>query len=654
MSWPVRATIYWDPEYNVPLIKPPPDLEDQVFRLKITDPGDARPGFNRDYEKLVEAIEYEFGDTHIYDRFIRGKFILLNKVPHWDQMWEIISSGNVIGQLYYDPFRDGWRFRLSSTGALIAYEEGLVDHIVYEGFVKEKRVIRENYSSSSRQIIVVDRNGRVKGIAENIDGRVFVTKVFKYIHKLRETSGRSSNLDDVLKRNEYGIYYFESRAKAFIYSMASKVGKEVVVSYSGGKDSLVALHLTLETLGDAKLLFNDTGLELPDTRDNVDYVAEKYGLEKVVASAGDSFWNAVEIFGPPGKDYRWCCKIVKLVPLARISRHKWPSGALNIVGQRAYESLDRAKSPRVWRNRWIPHLLSITPIQEWSQLHIWLYIFRYKLPYNRLYDLGFERLGCYVCPSSTLAEFKEIERTYPDQWSRWTTVLERWRERLRQPMEWIRYGLWRWLTPATAKQRLVHRIPGYSIDWVSEYRLRLLHSRIGLAPVEQGEADGWKYIVFNGELVPGTVQYQFISNVGMLRHLSLSRDPGSLEWVVRSNRAEIVVSGKVVKYRLYEDKGFEDLVDILKIIYRMHGCARCGSCVIWCPTGVIKLTMYGPTPKVPCTGCRLCLEVCPLADVLVEKILVPLITGDVRAWKRPTKYRREEVIESFRAMGLIP
>ncbi len=652
MLWPVAARIYWDPERNIPLLKPLPDEEDRVFRLKLTDPGDARPAFSRDLEKLKEAIAYEFGSLKIYKVFFEGKFILLNKVPHWDQMWEIIGSGNVLGQLFYDPFRDTWRFRLSSTGALIAVEKGLVDHVVYDGFIKEKRVIKEGVSSSSRQVIVLDRKGSVKGLAENIDGALVVTKVFKRVRKPIETTWKNVDLYTVIKHNEYGIYYYESRAKAFLYSMANKVGKEVVVSYSGGKDSLTALHLTLETLGEATLLFNDTGLELPETIRNVELVAEKYGLKKVVASAGNAFWEAVEIFGPPGKDYRWCCKITKLVPLARVSRIKWPMGALNVVGQRAFESLDRAKSPRVWRNRWIPHLLSITPIQEWSQLHIWLYIYKYKLPYNKLYDLGFERLGCYVCPSSTLAEFKEIERVYPEHWNRWINVLEKWRRRLNQPREWVTLGIWRWLTPAVAKKRLLVHVPSYSLDWVNEYRRRLLHSKINLVPLDIKDEDGTKVILFNRSLLEPYMQLQFASNVKMLKGFSIIRKGDT--WLIKTDRSLITINVNTIKYVIRQEKGFEDLVDILKIIYRIHGCAKCGSCVLWCPIKAVKLTEYGPLPSIPCPGCRICLEVCPIADVLVEKIVVPLITGDVRAWKRPTKHRREEVIESFRAMGLIP
>jgi len=135
---------------------------------------------------------------------------------------------------------------------------------------------------------------------------------------------------------------------------------------------LLALDLTHRALGDIEVIFNDTGLEMPETLRNVEEVSRYYGYTLNVASAGDIFWRAVEIFGPPGKDYRWCCKITKLVPIAKLTRAKWPSGALNIVGQRAYESLDRAKSPLVWRNKWIPHMISTTPIQYWSQLSTWL------------------------------------------------------------------------------------------------------------------------------------------------------------------------------------------------------------------------------------------------------------------------------------------
>ena len=178
MLWPKIAKIYWDPEHNVPLLMPQ-DKSQEVFKLNLTEPGDARPTTEYDIERLKSGISYEFNSIKLFNRFFRGRFMLFNKVPHWDQMWEVIASGNVLGQLYYDPFHDTWRFRLNSTGALLAYKEGLVDHIVVDKYIREKSVVKQNYSSSSRQILLVDHNGKVKGIGENINGTV----VEKFLEK---------------------------------------------------------------------------------------------------------------------------------------------------------------------------------------------------------------------------------------------------------------------------------------------------------------------------------------------------------------------------------------------------------------------------------------------------------------------------------------
>ena len=38
------------------------------------------------------------------------------------------------------------------------------------------------------------------------------------------------------------------------------------------------------------------------------------------------------------------------------------------------------------------------PVIEWSDADIWQYIRENKLPYCRLYDEGFKRIGCVGCP----------------------------------------------------------------------------------------------------------------------------------------------------------------------------------------------------------------------------------------------------------------
>ncbi len=651
--WPKTTKIYWDPDYNIPIIKPLPGQEDLFFTLRLTEPGDARPAFKRDLEKLRSAVKYEYNDMKIYDTLFKNMFLLFNKVPHWDQMWEIVSSGNVVGQLYYDPFREKWRFRLTFAGAYILYSQGLIDYVKIATRIPRGKFITTSLSTSSRQVVIVNDRDEVIGIGEVVPEGIRVIKIFKTRKYPVETSGKPADINTVIKHNEYGIQYYEERSIKLLRKLYMLYGGPVVVSYSGGKDSLIALHLTLNALGDAELLFNDTGLELPDTIKNVENVSRKYGLKLTIAAAGNIFWKAVKIFGPPGKDYRWCCKVTKLVPLARTARKKWPYKALNIVGQRAFESIDRAKSPIIWRNRWIPHLVSATPIQEWNQLLEWLYIKRYGLPYNPLYDKGFERLGCFLCPASTLAEFKEVERTYPQLWGRWIEELEYWREKLGQPKEWITLGLWRWLSPAVAKKRLVNHIPNYELDWKKEYTLRLESSTIHLAPFKIYKNSDSTTIHFNDKILRKDM---FNTVLHSLRTVSENIDikhKDEPEINICIGNICVHIKENIITLNEKLEKGLEVLADILKAIYRVYGCAKCGSCILWCPRKNIILKEHGAFFNENCDRCKICIDVCPVAEVLVERVVLPLLTDDPAIWKRPSRRHGDELIKAFRQYGIV-
>lgn len=55
------------------------------------------------------------------------------------------------------------------------------------------------------------------------------------------------------------------------------------------------------------------------------------------------------------------------------------------------------------------HLLN--PIIDWNDQEVWEFIKSYKVPYCKLYDEGFTRLGCIGCPMSTKSG-DELDR-YP-------------------------------------------------------------------------------------------------------------------------------------------------------------------------------------------------------------------------------------------------
>ena len=69
----------------------------------------------------------------------------------------------------------------------------------------------------------------------------------------------------------------------------------VYISFSGGKDSTVLLHLARQEYPNIKAVFCDTGLEFPETRkfvktiDNVDWIKPKMNFRQVIDKYGYPF-----------------------------------------------------------------------------------------------------------------------------------------------------------------------------------------------------------------------------------------------------------------------------------------------------------------------------------------------------------------------------
>ena len=80
-----------------------------------------------------------------------------------------------------------------------------------------------------------------------------------------------------------------------------------------------------------------------------------------------------------------------------------------MTGVRAKESRNRAK-----RQVFEPQEKGKTylqPIVDWTEAEVWEYIRKYNVPYCKLYDEGYKRIGCIMCPFSNRRH--EDEKRYP-------------------------------------------------------------------------------------------------------------------------------------------------------------------------------------------------------------------------------------------------
>ncbi|KUO94061.1 MAG: phosphoadenosine phosphosulfate reductase, partial [Vulcanisaeta sp. CIS_19] len=447
--------LLWCDDLNVPLL----DREvgarkcGSISIARITRPGDVRPAFPADIEITRKAVINEFNDEDLAKNLIpNNEVVLLNKIPGYaDQADEVIVRGRIVGHRFYDIKKRMWRFRPLYEGVseILALKRGYWAIINLNNLPERYDVHRDLVLEGSLpntkyvHVAVATRDGRYHGVAKVMrNDRLRVIKSWRA--KDRLPSPKPSSLEDFIELNRDYLERKARRAVDFLTKVFNEYRKPVVVSYSGGKDSLVTLDLTAQTGVKFYIVFNDTGLEPYETYENVKEVSKRYGAELIVASAGDSYWRAIREFGPPARDFRWCCKVIKLGPITNTLLNRFPLGYISVVGQRAYESFQRARIPRVSVSRWVTKDIVVAPIQDWTALEVWGYVLMKGLPYNKAYEYGFDRLGCVICPANELAELDAVSERYPSIYKRLEEIIREFSESQKLPREFVDYSLWRW------------------------------------------------------------------------------------------------------------------------------------------------------------------------------------------------------------------
>jgi len=178
------------------------------------------------------------------------------------------------------------------------------------------------------------------------------------------------------------------------------------VAWSGGRCSTAVLHMALQVDPNIKVLFNDTGVEFPETYQFIKELTKDWNINLTTLKPKTTFWKVVKEYGFPmlrgqykntsrSKDGRpMCCQFLKEEPLIR-ARIK-----CTITGIRACESRMRtfaiAQQGQYYKaktlNRWQFH-----PIAFWSTKELLDYIAANKIPSNKIYTMGHDRCGCWPC-----------------------------------------------------------------------------------------------------------------------------------------------------------------------------------------------------------------------------------------------------------------
>ena len=223
----------------------------------------------------------------------------------------------------------------------------------------------------------------------------------------------------------HGFFILKQKQKEAIQFIKENCPPEgYFLGFSGGKDSLVLKHLNELSKVKFKSYYSSTGIDPPEL---VSYIKKNHP-EVIFLKPKTSFYKAIVKKGFPTKFTRWCCDYLKKNPSKTIPlKHR-------LMGIRAEESAKRAARGKVSK---IGSQFIYKPLFDWTEYEIWEYIDSYKLKYCKLYDEGFHRLGCVVCPFLCYKNSKPLLH-HKQRWPGIYKAFETAMEELYEDREWYR------------------------------------------------------------------------------------------------------------------------------------------------------------------------------------------------------------------------
>ena len=218
------------------------------------------------------------------------------------------------------------------------------------------------------------------------------------------------------------------------------------LAFSGGKDSCVILELAKMAGVKFEAHYNVTSVDPPELVRFVKKVHPEVSFDIPHDKNGKpiSMWSLIKSTTmPPTRFQRYCCKYLK---------ESAGEGTVTITGVRWAESVNRKKNqgvamiagkevnniPEVVESNhkrterggvvlnddndearravevcFRTHKTLVNPIIDWEDEDVWEFLHKYNVPYCKLYDEGFTRVGCIGCPMATPSEMRKRLDMYP-------------------------------------------------------------------------------------------------------------------------------------------------------------------------------------------------------------------------------------------------
>jgi len=185
------------------------------------------------------------------------------------------------------------------------------------------------------------------------------------------------------------------------------------LAFSGGKDSVVIYDLAVKSGVKFDAHYNLTTVDPPEL---VQFIKREYP-DVEIHRPDKTMWQLIVENGvPPTQLMRYCCRILK---------ERGGQGRKTVTGVRWAESV-RRRSRRMVENCMTDGTKTFLHIiLDWSDDDVWDYIHANNINYCKLYDEGFKRLGCIMCPMRNTKGMLQDAEKWPKYYSAYLRAFEK-------------------------------------------------------------------------------------------------------------------------------------------------------------------------------------------------------------------------------------
>lgn len=222
-------------------------------------------------------------------------------------------------------------------------------------------------------------------------------------------------------------------------SMALRLDPEngFYLAFSGGKDSQALYHIAKMAGVKFRAHMNLTSIDPPEV---IRFVKKFYPDVELIKPKMSIYDMALKKHILPTRNLRWCCAKFKEMSGA---------GKVTLIGIRKEESARRnkreeisvsIKGKRIEQDfdQWSKHeeimitcikgkdKILVSPIIYWGERDVWEFLNEVvKVPHCTLYDEGYKRIGCILCPMATYKQKIRDCKRFPHAKRKWIDTIQK-------------------------------------------------------------------------------------------------------------------------------------------------------------------------------------------------------------------------------------